>query len=756
MLRPEIMMTQNQSELNKLEPPVNQDKLKAAAPGAGKSKNMLPAFAVPSSFQTATPPSFRILINFVITKISDLNNVKIVEDGEITLVTKLFFLSDKPLDTSEAIILNSETCDVNIKLNLPLDIYHWGDIDAMVYNPAVLNFYECETVKDKKKQTPEERIELIGQSLVDLLPFVLGETEDTQILKIYTNPNNDPESDLEHTTVNAEGKVILRLQADAPIIPEEYRNIFNIFKVNIVGCISMPLWGPITSTHPPNATFGALCSVPTATNHRRLLQCTSKSILPKLESATFAMKRWPVHPLFISDGVDMNSPASNLYPATSESDSKKMYVPFNTEFRCILPPDAEESLKRNFITSKVMAVEIFFLTYPEKHLATKKRGAETAGTYSDEPVITRHGVAYLDVSQLLFPGTKVMEVESRIHPFNPLEFAERTNEKSAALDLYSPPAPASLIPDTEKLVPGSKKLMDPHSTVSLRKSVAHSASPSQETIARPDKPKEETDLYDSYGSSLAVRLSFHRPLIENRKVYSSHVNVISISKKRQPSQFPNDNGLKVVQKLRRTVQITKSKIAAQYKTLQDCNQWVGAREKIEVGFDESGSMLSLQEHLKDEILQITRNRFWHSEGFAEKEAYNGFLSMLYSDMVREINYSMAELQSGIHDECADTTNMSSKKNLHLKVLALEAEIDGDWNEVERLLLLRTEINNVGLCVWKELGQLQIRIKKFDKAIRSLSQYLLHNSFDPDILLLTGTWRRVKPAPTQQNRSGQPG
>ena len=124
------------------------------------------------------------------------------------------------------------------------------------------------------------------------------------------------------------------------------------------------------------------------------------------------MVRWPSQPLFISTTVYMDSASEALKTSFGESADREAMLEkpcllVNTQFRCVLSRDAEEALKRRATATKVWPVELFNVSFPEKHVSLAKKknnNVELPANAVEDAIITRHGVAYVDIADLLYPG----------------------------------------------------------------------------------------------------------------------------------------------------------------------------------------------------------------------------------------------------------------------------------------------------------------------------------------------------------------
>ena len=85
-------------------------------------------------------PAFRVSFDLCLTRLLNVNTMKIRESGEWTLLVKVFFLTDnKVVAASDFISIGAVVSELALLLPISLDMTTYGDVDTLVHCPLVVN-----------------------------------------------------------------------------------------------------------------------------------------------------------------------------------------------------------------------------------------------------------------------------------------------------------------------------------------------------------------------------------------------------------------------------------------------------------------------------------------------------------------------------------------------------------------------------------------------------------------------------------------
>ncbi|XP_055341084.1 cilia- and flagella-associated protein 70-like isoform X2 [Paramacrobiotus metropolitanus] len=691
------------------------------------------------------PPVFKSLVRLEFTQLAALQKLRPLKDSaEWTLVIRCFSTADKVLATSESIVLAPDSsAGAKVLLSVPLEFSTWGDLDNIVHSPIAINFNEIEFIKDKKKPVPDEKSDLLGQVLLDLLPLVLGRTEIAPTLPVFV-PKRDGADNQSGASAALGDEVTISVLAklEKPLVPDEYQKSFNIVQIFIDGCYGMPpAWTGNASASSSFTIAGAMC---TSSTHMRVLAVTNKSLQESVDSTAI---RWPSQSCFVTESVYKGLHTFESQCALSDTDFQRRgpLLPSSVLFRCVLPFDAEDCFKARLMATKTWPLEIVNVTYPEKHLGVKpKKAADILPSAPEEPVLTKHGAAYVDLEPLLRPGMCEVSGSYAFRPFSLAEFSAKTGTKSAVYELY--PGGNNVNTDSEKktVTASSKKVGEHHSTLTLRKSMAPSATPSQEIVPQLNpRSQNDADLYLTHNSFVRVKVALLKPFVpktvrtfsvEDRSLYLHSLP------RRSGSEWPNDNGIAATKALQEDVKNIKDYLAALYQQHPTENWSEYYRAALQTT-DKSEPMVLLHRTLYDHILRFVRDRFYRIKPFKDRSEYERYVRTVYASLAREVSDALKG-QSMQRTEISQTkSSPEARANLRtdtdLKVLSMQEDLDGNFSKAEHFLGLRVISKGGSASAWKDIGMFQLRFRKLDQAVQSFSRWLSKEELNPDALLVLG-------------------
>jgi len=241
-------------------------------------------------------------------------------------------------------------------------------------------------------------------------------------------------------------------------------------------------------------------------------------------------------------------------------------------------------------------------------------------------------------------------------PFDISEFHQKTGRKSVGQHMFPTTVNTPGITEVEKpsVVANTKKGADTRASAPApsKKSVAPSSTASQDGSAAPATRhlanEVDKQLYLANQSFVSIKLAFHRPLIPKNRRAAADFCIKNIVEPRPSSTLPNDNGFLAIQQYREEVRHCYEIAASLFnKESKKSKDWVQIYENIEKEMHTSGELCSLRERIRRHILRIVRDRFYRVKPFDDEAEYQGFLSELYADLVREIHLTCHPAQQKV-------------------------------------------------------------------------------------------------------------
>lgn len=246
-------------------------------------------------------------LEIILTHVSNLNRSKSKDSGW-TMVCKVFILNTDKVAEVPRVQITSLSHTLDLRVVLPLSITSFQDIEDLIYLPLLLNFYESVPVVAKdKKRASEEKLELLGQCSVDLLPLVKGQSELEGAWSIFHAAPSVAVVEKNAPLVVGEcdkPECRLAIKASKPIIPPSIRGKFNLITISLQGCYGFPgAWLPPVNSKVAGSGYSVVTALPRSSEHERTLVAPNKTIIPK-PSPHLMVKKWPHHPQVLGESVN--------------------------------------------------------------------------------------------------------------------------------------------------------------------------------------------------------------------------------------------------------------------------------------------------------------------------------------------------------------------------------------------------------------------------------------------------------------------
>uniref|UniRef100_A0A4W5MX72 Cilia and flagella associated protein 70 n=1 Tax=Hucho hucho TaxID=62062 RepID=A0A4W5MX72_9TELE len=296
-------------------------------------------------------------------------------------------------------------------------------LDDMAHKPVILTVIE---VLPKEKKQKEEKTAVIGQAIVDLLPLLHGQISFSSTVLLHPTPGSPAEAASQEGSCKPSLNVTVCVPE--PLLSGVQLSESNLLKVTVETAYSVPeVWNPVSGSGPPSSYVAAL-QVPLTAEKEQVLMFSNGLLKVGGESEPMGrLRKWPLGPLLAPGaqfipGVSMEGDPIEMEDGDltsiedrdfrNEAEANKKRVSWDTERRCFLDADGAACLTRRIAESRLWPVEV--MRSPQVG-ATK--GGKAGKDKGDETQLSFHGVAYVDMAPLLYPGARRVRGAYRLYPF---------------------------------------------------------------------------------------------------------------------------------------------------------------------------------------------------------------------------------------------------------------------------------------------------------------------------------------------------
>ncbi|KAM7073654.1 cilia- and flagella-associated protein 70 isoform 4-T4 [Molossus nigricans] len=293
-------------------------------------------------------------------------------------------------------------------------------LDDLAHKPVFLTMTE---VLPKEKKQKDEKTLIVGQAVVDLLPLVEGESSFETMVPLHPvlgSPLEPLQPGIKQCSLEVKVSVAEPLLTTAQILGG------NLLKVTLEAAYSVPeSFIPIG----PLQNYMVSLQVPSAGEKDYTIFFKNGTLkLGGEREPVPRPKKWPIANIlapgansipdaFIVGGPyeeedgELNHPEDREFRNQSESIKKR--ITWDLESRCYLDPPAVVSFQKRIADCRLWPVEITRVP-----LVTAPKGKTAKfDKMDDENSLSFHGVAYVNMVPLLYPGVKRIRGAFHVHPY---------------------------------------------------------------------------------------------------------------------------------------------------------------------------------------------------------------------------------------------------------------------------------------------------------------------------------------------------
>ncbi|XP_010782061.1 tetratricopeptide repeat protein 18-like isoform X2 [Notothenia coriiceps] len=312
-------------------------------------------------------------------------------------------------------------------------------LSDLAHKPIILTVREV--LPEEKKA--EAKTAVLGQAVVDLLPLLQGQCSFSSTVPL--NPVYSPSAKASSQDIGSKQPTLdVCVSVTDPLLSETELSGSNLLRVTMETAFSIPEpWTLQSGPNPPPCTYTAAMEVPlTAQRDQVLVFCEGQLKAGGQREETGRQKKRPHLALLV--------PGNHFLPAVfskeehfeqedgqltgledrefrDESESTKSRVSWDTEMCCFLDAGGTTRLRQRITESRLWPLEI------TRSLAPMTKAAENKTLAEEAQEIPFHGIAYVDMGRLLYPGVSRIRGAYSILPFSEAELLKKAKRSVSVL-----------------------------------------------------------------------------------------------------------------------------------------------------------------------------------------------------------------------------------------------------------------------------------------------------------------------------------
>ncbi|KAL3873547.1 hypothetical protein ACJMK2_036646 [Sinanodonta woodiana] len=627
-------------------------------------------------------------------------------------------------------------------------------LDEISHKPVLCTVIE---VLPKEKKQKEEKTNVLGQVTIDLLPLVKGETKCKYTLTINPLPGSPLES---IPPENPRPELDVSVSVNEPLLDETQLKSGNLLTISMESLFSPPEGWPLTGIQ-----YAYVTALPVPVNSEREAPIifANGQIKPGADKEIpNKQKRWALpgnaqgNAVFIPDSFISTDPIEDEdgdYRAKEDrdhrmlSESEKNRVTWNTERRCYMETGAVKSFQDKIAKCRYWPVEVMRLPQP----------ASGKGKKDDEGSIGFHGVAFVNLAPLLYPGVKRIRGAYKVHAYTDQALYEKTKRKQGLGDEASKLAHNILNHSTASPFPkkGGKE-KDEKKEKDLKKGRSNSIAPVDETsgtVTKSDAGSEvenqapvnaEGQQYVDAKSYILIEISLTRPLIPKRPPEELARRVAEYIPPRPLFPKRTDGAQRAVEDFHNQVGVVANLVLEEFrdmfgddfKSLETVSveSMESRRQKLLYELNSSGKYFAFKEQLKHAVVKIVREKYLKTSNFENRQELQTFLSELYVYLIDQMHESLGKVLA-LEDQPPVPAPITD--SAQLKHFAREAEVNENYELAAKYYQERIARNKNDPSHWLEYGTFCLYINDVTKAEECFKECVAVDQKNLNGLLLYG-------------------
>ncbi|ELU15780.1 hypothetical protein CAPTEDRAFT_154432 [Capitella teleta] len=410
------------------------------------------------------------------------------------------------------------------------------------------------------------------------------------------------------------------------------------------------------------------------------------------------------------------------------AEQDKGRVTWNIDRRCFLDPAATSSFQDKIAKTRYWPIEITRTGVP-----TGGKGGKGGKVCEDEG-LSFHGVCYVNLAPLLYPGVKRIRGAYKVVGFNEQELQEKV-----FVSLKNIPSLASCGTLADEAIRIANGILSRSSSSPFPKPTGKKDDmKGKEAKKGPTQPKASDSASEADGpvvnvegqqyveaqSYILLEICLHRPLVPKRLPEDLAKKVREYIPPRPAFPKRTDGAQRAVNDFHNQVGVVANLILDEYRDLfaeelkedlssnDSTEERCFMRKKLIYHLNTSGRYFAFKEQLKHSVVKIVREKYLKTTSFANKDELQAFLSELYVYLVDQMHVGLNNVFS-LQDQAPIPAPLTD--SAQLKHFAREAEVNENFEMAAKYYQERIARDNSDPDHWFDYGTFCLYINDLTKA-----------------------------------------
>ncbi|XP_036445879.1 cilia- and flagella-associated protein 70 [Colossoma macropomum] len=575
-------------------------------------------------------------------------------------------------------------------------------LDDLAHKPIILTLIE---VLPKEKKQKEEKTSVLGQAIADLLPLLRGQWSFSSTVVLHPAPG--PPSEIALQDGGIKPTLEVTVSVPEPLLSDSQLSESNLLAVTVETAYSVPdVWNPAPG---PSCSYVAALQVPLTAEKEQILLFSNGVLKMGGEREPVPRpKKWPIGPLLAPDaqfipGICIEGELTDLEDGgltsiedqefRAEAECNRKRVSWDTERRCFVDAGGAACLTRRIAECRLWPVEVMRSPQAGATKVAVGKACKEKTQAEDEIQIPFHGVAYVDLAPLLYPGAKCIRGAYMLHPFYDSDLLLKTKRNMSVLR-ESMKAPAAQGRPRPPSSVGSCKAAPSKVFETLKASRDNKEVPRKtgkldqcESITDAEtQVNAEGQMYTDSRSYIVIEIALEKPLVPKRRPEELAERVMELIPPRPPLPRRPAGAERAVQDYQAQIASVAAQVLEQYQQMFG-DAFVPRAKPLDPATQEqrkrqlfgelncSGKYFAFKEQMKYSVVRIVREKMLRTEAFTDPEQLQAFLSQLYVFLVDEMHVALNKTLSADAPEVQPEPPLDCSQLRHF---AKEAQLNEEY------------------------------------------------------------------------------
>jgi len=632
---------------------------------------------------------------------------------QITAVAKVDF-GTRSLGESAKLEVNPDTGYIHFDFTSTLNVSAKDPamLDELAQTPIVVTFSEI-LAKDKKAK--EEKSVVLGQCCIDLLPLLRGDISFSIIDRIH--PAGGILAEVGDESTSAEVEIVISTQK--PLLSAEQLETCNLMTVCIESAFSLPeSWNPVGNQY----LYAACMPIPVTDEKESLVLVPNGMYRGPGEKELSGQRKWSCVPS--ASGSCLYIPNTTIHQTSYEdedgdlrnaediqfrveAENEKPHITWNSERRCFMSTQTTECFQQKISSWRYWPLEIIRTALPS---ASKGKGKE------EEAATSFHGIAYVDLAPLLYPGVSKIRGAYQIHPYIESEVQDKLNRKGAMNEGVIRTIIGSI--RSSSSIGNQKGSTKQGKSDTKTKSVTNVKVDGSIDVDSMDYYNQEGVQYRDARTYVILEIELEKPIVQRRRPETVAARLASLIPPRDPYPKKNGGSKKAVEDFENQIANMSNLLLEEFRTMfggnltQNADDAEDRRRAFLYELNTSGKYFALKEQMKYFVVKIVREKYMYTKDFENHDALQEFISVLYRGLLDHMNVGLNKFLST--EETADTPKPVTD-NATLYQFAKEAEVMFRYDVAATYYQERIARSKSDCQCWLDYGVFCLLIQDIQKA-----------------------------------------